>query len=89
MPLAPVIMVAVRVPDWAKSIMAAHACSSVNWCKSNVACFCGAGGAYGMRRDSCSSRRIMLRVSVSFGVNCSPIISIMSRSVNCFIVVPL
>lgn len=30
MPLAPVMMVAVRVPDVANSIMACHACSSVN-----------------------------------------------------------
>ena len=29
-PLAPVMMVAVRVPDWANVRIAAHACSSVN-----------------------------------------------------------
>lgn len=84
MPLAPVIMVAVRVPDFAKSIIADHACSSVNWCKSKVACGGGVWRLCGMRVDKCNSDRTARRVAISSGVCSVPIICSMSRSVNCF-----
>ncbi len=86
-PLAPVMMVAVRVPDWASVKMAVHACSSVYWCKSNVACVDGGGGVVGMRCDRRNSDRTARRVAGSLGTKLMPAISAMSWSVNCFIVV--
>lgn len=67
MPLAPVIMVAVRVPDWANLKMAFHACSSVNWCRSSVVCADGCVGNLGIRCDRRSSDRTARRVAVSLG----------------------
>lgn len=84
MPLAPVMMLAVRVPDCANSMMAVHACSTVNWCKSNVACANGASGCFGMRVDKCKSVRTARRVAASSGVYSRPIICAISWSVNCF-----
>ncbi len=67
MPLAPVIMVALRVPDWANVKMAFHACSSVSWCRSSVVCVDGCVGALGIRCDRCSSDRTIRRVAASLG----------------------
>ena len=78
------MMLALRVPDVARFIIADQACSSVNWCRSSVACS-GIGVRCGMRRDMCNSARTARRVVVSSGVCSTPIICSISWSVNCFI----
>ena len=67
MPLAPVMIVAVRVPDFAKDIISAHACSSVCSCKSSFACNGGVCGVCGIRVDRCNCVRTVRRVFVSSG----------------------
>lgn len=80
-PLAPVIIFAVFIPDCAKFIMAFHACSSVKQCKSKTQC-CGTSFCFGIRVDRCSSARTVRATSapgwlISFFIICS-----ISQSVN-------
>ena len=81
------MMLAVRVPDVANAIIASQACSSVYWCKSSVAWFGVVIVLCGIRVDKCNSARTLFLVLFSSGENSPPIISLISRSVNCFIVV--
>ena len=88
MPLAPVIMVAVRVPDFARDNIAAHACSSVNWCRSNTMCRGVGRGCAGMRVDRCKCLWTVVRTDEVSGTNSDEIISVISVSFSCFIGVP-
>ena len=84
MPLAPVIIVAVRAPEFKTSTIAFHDCSSVRVCKSRMICVGVVAGLFGIRLRMPIARRVVLSCNKS-GENSSDIISAMSVSLSCFI----